>query len=217
MSSNKQKENRVLYITHNLELLIWLLIILFIIIIGLVFYNTNIKHKSNTYRIFMPDVDGLIVGSPVRMMGIEVGHVTKIKPIHNQEVYVKFILNDKNIQIPQGTEITVEFSGIAGSKSLEIYLPQDDKYIDNSTPILQVNPPKRLHDAAGLLYDMFNKLGNIIKTSSWFGKNLDEIDMPETNNKNDSAEDFVNYADGIVDKSQERMENLGRKLRNGRQ
>lgn len=32
---------------------------------------------DNDYTIFMNDVDGLIVGSPVRMMGIEVGHITK--------------------------------------------------------------------------------------------------------------------------------------------
>ena len=70
----------------------------------------------------MPDVDGLIVGSPVRMMGIEVGHVTKIKPIKD-EVFVRFIITEKDLKIPQGTVATVEFSGMAGSKSLNcIYL-----------------------------------------------------------------------------------------------
>ena len=105
----------------------------------------------------MSDVDGLIVGSPVRMMGIEVGHITKIKPT-NEEVFVKFILTDKNMQLPQGTIATVEFSGMAGSKSLELYLPNQSTYINTDVPILEVDPPKRLHDAMGLLNEMFDKI-----------------------------------------------------------
>ena len=99
------------------------------------------------------------------MMGIEVGHITKIKPT-NEEVYVKFIIPDKSIAIPQGTVATVEFSGMAGSKSLELYLPEKQTYINNDVPILAVNPPKRLHDAMGLLNEMFDKINAIIFTLS---------------------------------------------------
>ena len=56
------------------------------------------KHDENDYQIFLQDVDGLIEGSPVRMMGIEVGYITKIKPTNN-EVYVKFILTNPNVYI----------------------------------------------------------------------------------------------------------------------
>lgn len=216
MSNKDKKEQRVLYISHKGEILFWLIILLFITIFGLMFYYTKLKHTANEYRIYMPDVDGLIVGSPVRMMGIEVGHVTKIKPIKD-EVYVRFVLHDKSIKIPQGTEATVEFSGMAGSKSLEVYLPEKDKYIDEKqTPIIQVNSPKRLHDAAGLLYEMFKELDSIIKTSAHFGQELDKIEIPKAKQKNGNFKDFLEYSDGVVDESQRRMEAFGRKINNGR-
>lgn len=174
----KDKESNVFYITHSGELLFWLVVILIVVAISTVTYMFKEKNADNDYRVFLPDVDGLIVGSPVRMMGIEVGHVVKIKPVKD-EVYVKFILTNPDVFIPQGTAVTVEFSGMAGSKSLELYLPDKNTYRDDSSPLLVVMPPKRLHDALGLLNDMFKKLDSIILTTSSFGGRLN-LDLPNT-------------------------------------
>ena len=149
----------------------------------------------------MNDVDGLIVGSPVRMMGIEVGHITKIKPT-NEEIYVKFIITDKTVLIPQGTVATVEFNGMAGSKSLELYLPDKNTYIDKNIPIL--------HDAAGLLNDMFEKLGSIIYTSSSFSKKLKYIDIPYEGEQDINK--FLKYADDMLEDSTRKANNLNEKL-----
>lgn len=205
-----EKNKNIFYINHSGELLIWLIIVL---IAAIIFFFSNISHKNqpNEYKIFMPDVDGLIVGSPVRAMGIEVGHITKIKPVHD-EVYVKFIITDKSVKIPQGTVATVEFSGMAGSKSLELYLPDENTYIDSSVPLLSVSEPKRLHEAAGLLNEMFKKIGNIIAVSSRFGKKLSEIDFPEKNMNNNDSKNFLKYANETIDIQQKRVDDLGRKL-----
>jgi len=197
-----KKERNTFYITHSGELLIWLIVILVIVSISTVIYSKNIQ-TDNDYTIFMNDVDGLIVGSPVRMMGIEVGHITKIKPT-NEEIYVKFIITDKTVLIPQGTVATVEFNGMAGSKSLELYLP------DKNIPILTVNPPKRLHDAAGLLNDMFEKLGSIIYTSSSFSKKLKYIDIPYEGEQDINK--FLKYADDMLEDSTRKANNLNEKL-----
>ena len=203
-----KKERSTLYITHSAELLVWLIIALIVISISISFYFKRAK-EANDYNIFMQDVDGLIVGSPVRMMGIEVGHVTKIKPT-NEEVYVKFVITDDDITIPQGTIATVEFSGMAGSKSLELYLPDNTTYIDKNTPILTVNPPKRLHDALGLLNDMFDKLGAIIYTSSSFGEKLKFIDFRTSGDEN--VEEFLNYSNSLLDDANKRAEDFGKKI-----
>ena len=112
------QENNKFYISRNLEILIWMIIILFFVV-GFKIFAIHQEKINNDYVIFLQDVDGLIVGSPVRMMGIEVGYITKIKPT-NEEVYVKFLVSDKSMKIPRGTQATVEFSGMAGSKSLEL-------------------------------------------------------------------------------------------------
>lgn len=207
MSKDKNEKNTV-YITHSGELLFWLVVILIITAFSTFHYMSRIK-TDNNYNIYLPDVDGLIVGSPVRMMGIEVGHITKIKPT-NEEVFVKFIIPDKSIVIPQGTVATVEFSGMAGSKSLELYLPDKQTFINKDVPILAVNPPKRLHDAMGLLNEMFDKINAIIYTSSSFGQKVKNIDLPTTENQDASA--FVNYADKMLDDANKRAIDLENKL-----
>lgn len=201
-------KHNTFYVTHSGELLIWLIVLLVIVSVSTITYIAKEKN-NNDYNIFMPDVDGLIVGSPVRIMGIEVGYVTKIKPT-NEEVYVKFLIPDKSIIIPQGTQATVEFTGMAGSKSLELYLPDKETYIDTTTPLLTVNPPKRLHDALGLLNDMFDKIASIISTSSTFTGNLKDIELPTGGEGNIGK--FLKYTDNLLDDSNKKAEDLGRKL-----
>lgn len=202
-------EKKAFYITHSGEFLIWLVIILFFVSIsslGLIFKE---KHDENDYQVFLQDVDGLIIGSPVRMMGIEVGHVTKIKPIKD-EVYVKFILTNPDVYIPQGTAVTVEFSGLAGSKSLELYLPQKGDYIDKNSSLILVNPPKRLHDALGLLNDMFKKLGSIIYTTSDFGTKLqnEELNPAQFIGSGTNMKEFLEYSDKFLDESNQKATDM---------
>lgn len=207
----QNKNKNTFYINHKLELLIWLTVVLIFVGIISLTYIYREKNDTNDYQIFMPDVDGLIVGSPVRMMGIEVGHVVKIKPVHD-EVYIKFVITEPDIVVPRGTKATVEFSGMAGSKSLELYLPDENSYIDENIPILSVNPPKRLHDAVSLLDDMFDKIGSMITTASIFGNNLRRnVVFPKGGSPEDIM-NFVKYADSMVEKSNDISENIGRKL-----
>ena len=175
MGNDNDKPKRVLHINHSVELLLWLIVIAFFVSASSFGFWVKEANDENDYQIFLQDVDGLIEGSPVRMMGIQVGHVVKIKPIKD-EVYVKFILTNPDVYIPQGTSVTVEFSGMAGSKSLELYLPQEGKVINKEAPIITINSPKRLHDSLSLLNDMFKKLDSIIFTTSDFGTKLKDED-----------------------------------------
>ncbi len=212
----KITEEKVLNISHKGELLIWLIIIS--IIMGL--YNLGLFFKEatneNSYQLFLQDVDGLIVGSPVRMMGIEVGHVTKIKPI-DDEVYVKFILTNPDIYIPHGSRITVEFSGMAGSKSLELYLPDSKVDIHTSSQVLSVEPPKRLHDALGLLNDMFKKLASISYTASSFGIKLEETGIKSTKDDiittSENFNNFLHYTNKFLKDSEESTTDLMNSLK----
>lgn len=203
------KEKKVFYITHSGEFLFWLVIILIFVSVSSLGFIFKEKHNENDYQIFLQDVDGLIVGSPVRIMGIEVGHVTKIKPTKD-EVYVKFIITNPDVYVPQGTSVTVEFSGMAGSKSLELYPPEKGDYIDSSTPLMTINPPKRLHDALGLLNDMFKKLGSIIYSTSHFGSELQskELTPSQFMKGNGNMKEFLDYSDKFLDDSNKKATDI---------
>ena len=59
---------------------------------------------------------------------------------------------------------------------------------------------------------MFKKLGSVIKTASYFGSQLQEIDLPKGNTNTQSIEDFLKYANETLDTSIERAENLEKKI-----
>ena len=140
------------------ELFVWLLI-LFLVSGTIMLVKYNYKKDFNTYQVFLPDIDGLIDGSPVRYMGIQIGYVSQVN-IVGEDVYVKFVITQKNLKIPKGSVTTVEFTGLGGSKSLEIYPPKTpDKLLSDKKLIPQ--PPKRIHESLGLLSDMFDKMMKI--------------------------------------------------------
>ena len=100
------------------EILIWLLVLS----VGFYFfiYNTTIKENTkNTFYIFFNDVDGLVQGSPVRLMGINIGYVRDVK-IFDNKVFVSFLVTKDNVEIPTRATATIEFYGLGGSTSLEL-------------------------------------------------------------------------------------------------
>ena len=174
---------------------IWLLIIFFVVA-GIKIYQHKEAKKFVTYQIFMSDVDGLIVGSPVRFMGIEIGYVSKIK-ILTDEIYLKIVMRDKNFQLPKGAIATVEFNGMGGSKSLEIYPPTSQSIAEGK--IISVSETVRLSDALALLGDMYNKIDSIIVRMSVFAKETGAFDVKNGINV-DAIEGNINMADKLMKK-----------------
>ncbi len=157
-------------IFQGLEIIVWV-IILSVAIVSIKNYNYQ-KHKQlKRYQIFLPDVDGLISGSPVRMMGVNIGYVEDVNIVRD-EVYVKFVLTQEDVTLPKGVIATVEFNGMAGSKSLELYPPTQTSIASNRLIVPQ--SPKRLNSALGLLCDMFNQLGSMMQKASNFSDEMGE-------------------------------------------
>lgn len=207
-------KKRLLWI---LELLAWLLI-LFTVSGVIMFAKYTHQKNFNTYQIFLPDVDGLINGSPVKLMGIQIGYVNQID-IVGEDVYVRFIVTAPDVRIPRGSTATVEFSGLGGSKSLELYPPVDDNSLGK---LLIVQSPKRIHDSLGLLSEMFDKLIEITYTTSRFMDQVGIIkNMGKYNNKKEynevvvhkSPEDFLKFSNGWIEKAQKQCDKFNDKLK----
>ncbi|MBO6088112.1 MCE family protein [bacterium] len=178
-----------------IEFVIWLLI-LFFIICGVRIYNYKIAKKLVTYQIFISDADGLIVGSPVRYMGVPVGYINKIK-IVSDEVYLKIVITQKDFKFPKGVIATVEFNGMGGSKSLEIYPPTEESLL--SGKIIAVQNPRRLSDATSLLADMFGKINSITSRMSYFAREVGVVDF-KNGVDTKGIEDNMDTADILINK-----------------
>lgn len=122
---------------YLIEILIWLFLvgIFLMAVFSLHFYL--VVHK-NTYNLYFNDVDGIINGSPVRFMGIIVGHVRKLEyDPKADEIFTQIVITKKRVKIPDGSKAKVEFTGIVGSKSIEILPPQTNEPYDG---IISENP-----------------------------------------------------------------------------
>lgn len=196
----EERRNRK-FIFRSKELLVWCVILLLAAVFGVLLY---IRHENSfeTHSIYMPDVDGLIVGSPVHIMGIPIGYVTKTKIVNENEIRVKFKVTNKNVHISQGTIATVEFTGLGGSKSLELYPPgiREPNEIVGKNDYIVVDRPKRLRDSMALLYEMYNTFMDIINTTTTFGNKVCKIEKSENiKTKNIDVKGFLDFADEYID------------------
>lgn len=131
-------KKHLLWIT---ELVVWILIIFTTIFVSLYIYNKNIREK-NTYNVFFHDVDGLIKGSPVKIQGYQIGYVSNIS-IVNDEAFVTFVVTDNKITMPSNFTASVAFTGMGGSKSLELFVPKAGAVTKN---YITTKEPRRIND-----------------------------------------------------------------------
>lgn len=194
-----------------MELILWVLIF-FGIASGIMFAKNKLRKDFETYQIFLPDVDGLIVGSPVRLMGIHVGYISQLN-IVGEDVYVKFVVTKPNVKLPPESRATVEFSGLGGSKSLEIYPPT--KKSQHSDKLIIAEPPKRIHDALGLLGNMFDKVISISSDISEFSSEIGGIKKENAGKSKEifkqmTPESFMNYTNMWIDNGEQRTNDLNK-------
>ena len=151
-----------------IEIIVWLLIIsggLFLFI-----YKTAVKDNvQNSYYIFFDDVDGLVEGSPVRLMGINIGYVKNVK-IFDNKVFVSLLVTKKDVQIPKCATASIQFYGLGGSTSLELN-PSTASEIENKEEIIP-SASYRVQDfwdgqklASNVMIDIYGGIGRTIQAS----------------------------------------------------
>lgn len=149
-----------------IELIIWILIIS----IGFIFfiYKTRFEDNvQNTYYVFFDDVEGLVRGSSVRLMGINIGYVKDIK-IFDNKVFISFAVTKKNFKLPECVTASIEFYGLGGSVSLELNPSRGSTY-DINKEIIIPSRSYRVQDlwdgsalVSQVLIDIYGSLGRLV-------------------------------------------------------
>lgn len=177
-----------------IEFAIWLLI-LCLCILGIRYHHYKKIKALPTYQIFISDVDGMIVGSPVRYQGVQVGYIKTIKLLQDT-AYVRFVITHEDLKLPKGVIATVEFSGLGGSKSLELYAPDKN---ETSQKIIIVKDPTRLNDSISLFNLMFDKIDSISLKATHFGKSIGFINENQIDIKTEDIGENINQAEKFLD------------------
>lgn len=124
-----------------LELFVWGLI-LFSIIFTCGYINQKKIEENSTYYVFFKDVDGLIKGSPVKIQGYQIGYISNIELMEDQ-AFITFVVTDKNIEMPNKLSASIAFTGMGGSKSLELFVPPPNAKEKN---YITTKEPRRIND-----------------------------------------------------------------------
>lgn len=82
----------------------------------------NLLVKSNMYQVIYPTVDGLRVGTSVRINGVSVGSVGNIELMPaDLEKKVRVLLDlDRDIQIPKDTRAVIMTTSFMGDKAIDL-------------------------------------------------------------------------------------------------
>ena len=140
-----------------------------------------IKHTfdiGTTYHVSFHDIYGIEIGSPVRILGVDIGHVTKIQSSYD-EIFVDFVVTNDKVKIPQGTRATIEFFGLAGSRSIELTPPNgktDGQGVITGDPI-------RLGDALAIMSKFARAMMVSVGGLYEFAKNRTQGQVEETTAK----------------------------------
>lgn len=180
---------RVLWI---IELFLWV-IIATIISFSVVFIHSIEEQKKNSYYLFFNDIDGLMKGSPVRLMGMQIGYVQDIKTFDNK-VFVSFLVTNKNIKVPEQATATVEFYGLGGSKSLEITPSLHNTKRSQGDDLILTKEPYRIQD----FYDVQSSISKtIVSIGNSFAMMLNENEIYQKQSELKVSDKIQKINDGI--------------------
>jgi len=190
------------------------IIILSVVILSLSFFITSSVIEKfelqKVYHVVFYDVDGLVVGSPIKMMGVDVGHVTKLQSLYD-EVHIDFIVTQENIYIPNGTVATVSFSGLAGSRALELLPPNKESGIKG----MIVQEPIRLNKALNLQNVIAEALTGSSKAILYYlSENSKNKTVRDIHSMAHKTFDFGNKMDKVDDKIEKADKNISKKVKN---
>lgn len=172
-------------------------------ILGFGLFNHYKFKKPNTYNILFKDIDSIVKGSPVRFMGMNVGHVVKLKR-KDKYIICKIRITKENVKLPDMTRAKVAFNGLGGSKSIELLPPTTN---DPEIKGIIAAESMRINDLAGMVKDLVDVaviINDFVQAIDpvMVSVTLKEFSNPEIINRVDSdMEKIIKLQNGVNKKT----------------
>ena len=106
-------------------------------------------------------------------MGNEIGYVSNVRIINNNEVFVSFVITKPGIEIPEGSKANIELTGLVGSRSLELYPPEK-----GDAPTLAIVQPLNADRLSGAYSDSTTVAEIIYKATNGLNKMILVEELP---------------------------------------
>lgn len=116
---------------------------------GAVHKNSIPKSSVVTHFARFNDIDGISIGSDIKLSGYKIGSVTEINIIpESYDVKVTFTMLD-SISLPKDTTAAVRTSGLFGGKYLAILPGIEEEYLKNNEEIVYTQSSINLETLIG--------------------------------------------------------------------
>ncbi len=139
----------------SLEILTGFIVLCFAFLFGYKFYKVTkgsvITDDSITIMAKFGNIDGIDIGSDVKISGVKIGSVKNIEiDQQSYKVIVRFTVKNE-IQVPIDSSIGVVSSGLLGSKYLSIKAGSENIYCKDNDVLYDTQSSVNLEDLLGKL------------------------------------------------------------------
>lgn len=113
--------------------------------------HSSIKTDDNTYSLIakFDRVDGLLIGSEVRMSGVKVGTITSLELDPDSYLAVAKIAVRNDIKLPSDSSAEVQSDGLLGDKYMSLVPGGEETYINEGEEIINTQSAVNLTDLIG--------------------------------------------------------------------
>jgi ABC-type transporter Mla subunit MlaD len=171
-ASLKQMINQKLPLNRAIisDILLWITLALLAFYLVYLFAVVFPAKRGQIINLHFKDANEISKGSAVRMMGMDIGFVNDVR-IRKDHVEVTVQTNPDAPKIPSGATFTILFTGLAGSKSIEVEAPDAPHPKIHGKPIYLVEEPIRMKDALNYSLDATQALQKGAENiADFFGK-----------------------------------------------
>lgn len=121
----------------------------------------DIFGRSNTYKAYYENVQGLQNAAPVVIQGVKVGQVTNITLASNGKVEVEFTVDRKH-NIPDDSQALMFSAGLMGGRAIEICLGSSSSNLENGGTLQGGVKPDMFDNIGSVIDDLKGKLGTLL-------------------------------------------------------
>lgn len=152
------------------DILLWLALVL-LLAYGVYFFGVALPAKrGQEITLNFHNANEISKGSPVRMMGTDIGFVSDVHMRHDHvEVTVQTFPG--TMKIPSGATFDILFTGLGGAKSVEVVTPDIPQPTINGKPVYLVQEPISMRDVLNASIDVTQALQKGAENiTDFFGK-----------------------------------------------
>lgn len=152
------------------DILLWLFLLL-LLAYGVYFFAVALPAQGGQrITLHFRNANEISKGSPVRLMGTDIGFVSDLH-IRQDHVEVTVQTYPNTLEIPSGSSFNILFTGLGGSKSIEVVVPNNPKPLVNGQPVYRIEEPVTMRDTLNASIDMTQSLQQGAENiADFFGK-----------------------------------------------